>query len=138
MSMKFTPYYGLTIKDTAFEVGMDGRVVLQTFTDVLNLFDYDDDEELELFYELFEIEDEFDDFTDYVYGIETYDIENDRIEFNKMNTGDNSFISRVGKFVKSIKNSDTEIPKDSIILIEDYFNKIQSCKLTPKIYSVYI
>ena len=137
MSMKFTPFYGLSIKDTAFEVGMDGRLVLQTFTDVLNLFD-EEDEELELFYELFITEDEFDDFTDYVYGIETYDIENDRIEFNKMNTGDNSFISSVGKFVESIKNSNITIPKDSIILIEGYFNKIQSYKLTPKIYSVYI
>ena len=137
MSMNFTPFYGLSIKDTAFEVGMEGRLVLQTFTDVLNLFD-NEDEELEIFYELFYTEDECDDFTDYVYGLQTYDIENDKIEFNKMNTGDSSFISSVGKFVESIKNSNITIPKDSIILIEGYFNKIQSYKLTPKIYSVYL
>lgn len=137
MSMKFTPFYGLSIKDTAREVEMDGNLVLQALKDVLGLID-EGYEELELFYEFFYIEDEFDDNSDYVYGIPTYDIEIDKLDFNKMNTSDNSFVSSIDKFICTIKNSNIIICEDVMYILQNYRDNIINRKFSPKIYSVYI
>lgn len=135
MSMNFNPYYGLSVKDTAYEVGMDGDEVLKTFRDIISNLE---DVESEIFYEFFLIEDEFDDKSDYIYGIETYDISNDIKYFNTKNSGDYSFIKCIWRFIECLGNFNTKITEKNKEILLNYYGKIQVCDLTPKIYSVYI
>lgn len=133
MSMKFNPYYGLSIKDTADEIRMDGKLVLKSLKKIL----YQQEEAQEVFFEMFLTEDEFEDNTDFIYGIETYDIKEDMKKFDKENSGDSSFVSCLTKFIENVDFNIGDCKKYQKLIME-YVDKLPSKKLTPKVYSVYI
>lgn len=133
MSMKFNPFYGFSIKDTADEIGMDGKLVLKSLKKVL----YQQKEAQKVFFERFLLEDDCDDNTDFIYGIETYDIKEDMKKFDKENFGDSSFVSCLTKFIENVDFNLGDCKKYQKLIME-YVDKLPSKKLTPKVYSVYI
>lgn len=135
MSMNFSPYYGFSIAENSGLDPAGERKLLEKIYDTIKQLNRSGAGIVSdmIFNQLLMVDD-CDEFSDFVYAVPAYDIENDKKKFDAMNSGPTSFENVIKNIIDNIKKCSTI----DISYLEDYLSYIQNNPPSPKIYSVYI